>query len=58
MRRVDAGDINSKELIVGGSLAAIADGKKLKDKGACVLAGVKAAAEEVKKRIQETLQSR
>jgi CRISPR-associated protein Cst2 len=56
MRRVDAEDINPQELFIGGSFADTIDGKKLKDKGACVLAGVKAAAAEVKKRIQATLQ--
>ena len=55
MRRVDAEDINAQELIVGGFLAGLADGKKLQTKGACVLDGVKAAAEEVKQRIKETL---
>lgn len=55
VRRVDARDINAQELIIGGFLADLADGKKLQEKGACVLGGVKAAAEEVKRRIKETL---
>ena len=55
VRRVEAGDVDTKELVVGGSIADLADGKKLKEKGAFVCGGVKTAAEEVKRRIKETL---
>ncbi len=55
IRRVEAGDISTNELIIGGSLAELADGKTLSEKGCCVLSGVKAAAEEVKRRIKESL---
>lgn len=57
LRRVEAvpPDIDPTELIVGGSISQVADGKKLKEKGAFVHGGVKAAAEEVKRRIKEAL---
>ena len=55
LRRVEAGDINPKELVVGGSLADLPDGKGLAAKGAHVKPGVKDAAEEVKKRIKTDL---
>lgn len=55
IRRVASGDIVSNELIIGGSLAELADGKTLSEKGCCVLPGVKAAAEEVKSRIKKSL---
>ena len=51
LHRVQAGDIDAKELVVGGAVAGSAWGKTLKDQGAIVLDGVKAAAEEIKKRI-------
>lgn len=50
--RVEAGDINPKELFIGGPVAGI-DG--LKQKGAFVSQGVKAAADEVKSRIRKDL---
>lgn len=53
--RITAGDINSKELVVGGTIAATPAGKVLKEQGAVVVDGVKAAAEEVKKRIRADL---
>lgn len=55
IRRVEAGDISINEVIIGGSLAELADGKTLNEKGCCILPGVKAAAEEVKRRIKESL---
>lgn len=55
MQRVNAGDITATELVVGGPIADLSDGKKLKEKGAFVHAGVKAAAEEAKRRIRESL---
>jgi CRISPR-associated protein Cst2 len=57
LRRVetpDVPDIEAEELVVGGSIAARADGQRLQEHGAFVHRGVKAAAEEVKRRIQET----
>jgi CRISPR-associated protein Cst2 len=51
IRRVQAGDIDANELIVGGDLADSADGAVLKAAGAVVLPGVRAAAEELKKRL-------
>jgi CRISPR-associated protein Cst2 len=55
LRRVEAGDINPKELVVGGSLADLPDGKALAAKGAHVKPGVKDAAEEVKRRVKTDL---
>ncbi len=55
MRRVEAGDISPSELIIGGAIAENAKVKKLKEKGAFVSGGVKAAAEEVKARIKKSL---
>jgi len=55
VQRVNTGDISATELVVGGSIADLGDGKKLKEKGAFVHAGVKAAAEEAKRRIRESL---
>jgi len=55
MHRVQAGDIDAKELVVGGTVAGSAWVKTLKDQGAVVLDGVKAAAEEIKKRISADL---
>lgn len=53
IRRIEAGDIDAKELIIGGAIAESEDVKKLK--GASVSVGVKKAAEEVKKRIEKAL---
>jgi CRISPR-associated protein Cst2 len=53
--RISAGDIIANELIVGGTLAATPDGSALKSQGASVFNGVKAAAEEVKKRVRSDL---
>ena len=55
MRRVNSGDIDPAELVLGGAIADLEDGKGLKEKGASVHSGVKAAAEEVKRRITTTL---
>ena len=51
IHRVESGDIPSGELIIGGELAATEEGKKLAQLGANVLPGVKAAADEARKRI-------
>lgn len=50
LARVEAGDIKADELIIGGPI-----GKGLSLKGASIQAGVKAAAEEAKKRIKADL---
>lgn len=55
IHRITAGDINPKELVVGGTISNSQDGKRLKDLGATVFDGVKAAADEVKKRIRADL---
>jgi len=55
LHRIKAGDINPKEFIVGGTLSATPEGKRLKEQGSVVLDGIKAAAEEVKRRIRVDL---
>lgn len=51
VRRVRAGDLDAGELVVGGEIAETADGAALKAAGAFVVAGVQAAATEVKRRL-------
>jgi CRISPR-associated protein Cst2 len=51
IQRVESKDIPASELIVGGELAATDEGKKLASLGVTVVAGVKAAANEARKRI-------
>ena len=53
IRRVEAKDIEPNELIIGGAIADHPDCKKLQ--GASVNKGVKSAADELKKRIKESL---
>ncbi len=53
--RISAGDVAAKELVVGGTLAATPDGDALKQQGASVFNGVKAAADEIKKRMRADL---
>jgi CRISPR-associated protein Cst2 len=53
VRRVEAKDIEPSELIIGGAIADHPDCKKLQ--GASVHKGVKSAADELKKRIRESL---
>lgn len=55
VRRVVAGDIEPGELVVGGALAQTDDGRALRERGAMVVDGVKAAADEAKKRINRVL---
>lgn len=55
VRRAKAGDIDARELIIGGSLADSGDGEALGKLGALVLPGVKAAAQKVKDRLAEIL---
>lgn len=51
-RRIKAGDIDPKELVIGGSLCASPQGAELKAMGAYVSEGVKAAADENKRRMR------
>ncbi len=53
--RVDALDIAPEELVIGGSIAGLESVKKLGGRGAFICPGVKAAAEEVKKRMKRSL---
>jgi CRISPR-associated protein Cst2 len=53
--RMKAGDIDPRELVVGGTIAVAPDGKLLKEQGAVVREGVKAAAEAVKQRMRTDL---
>jgi len=55
LRRLEAEDIDPQEVVVGGSIEGLADGKTLKDKGAHVVGGVKTAAKEIKARIKKDL---
>lgn len=55
MQRLNSGDIDPKEMIIGGSITDLKAVAELKGKGAFITPGVKAAAEEVKRRIAETL---
>jgi len=56
VRRVEVGDIDPAELVIGGSIADVEDVAELKNKGAFVDAGVKRAATEIKNRMMQTLQ--
>lgn len=51
VKRVESKDVPASEVIVGGEIAASADGERLRALGATVLPGVIAAAEEARKRI-------
>jgi len=55
VRRVEVRDIDPHELVIGGSIATNAEIKKLQENGAFVEIGVKAAAEEIKRRIKNDL---
>jgi CRISPR-associated protein Cst2 len=55
LARIKARDIDAGELVVGGSLAVTADGTALMEQGAVVLDGVKAAGDEVKRRMRVDL---
>jgi CRISPR-associated protein Cst2 len=55
VERVHAGDIDAAELVVGGALAATEDGAALREAGAFVTPGVRAAAAEVKRRLEAEL---
>lgn len=51
IKRVKSGDVPAGELIVGGELASTSEGETLKQLGVIVFAGVRAAADEARKRI-------
>ncbi|MDT4952791.1 MAG: CRISPR-associated protein Cst2 [Acidobacteriota bacterium] len=51
IQRIESGDIPADELIVGGELAETPDGDQLKRLGVTIFPGVKAAAEEARRRI-------
>lgn len=55
LRRVREGDIDASELVVGGDLAETADGAALRERGATVHGGVRLAAAEIKRRLQDHL---
>ncbi len=51
LQRVENGDIAASELIVGGEVSTTLEGARLKELGVAVLAGVKGAADEARRRI-------
>ncbi|HEV7906123.1 MAG TPA: DevR family CRISPR-associated autoregulator [Pyrinomonadaceae bacterium] len=51
IRRVEGGDIPAVELIVGGELAGTSEGARLQELGVTIFPGVKAAADEARRRI-------
>jgi CRISPR-associated protein Cst2 len=51
IRRVEGGDILAAELIVGGELAGTSEGARLQELGVTIFPGVKAAADEARRRI-------
>jgi CRISPR-associated protein Cst2 len=55
LRRIEAGDVDPLQLIVGGSLAGMPDGDQLKSLGASVFLGVKSATNELKQRMKDVV---
>jgi CRISPR-associated protein Cst2 len=55
-RRIESGDIEAKDLIVGGGISFTDDAQFLKQKGAVVCAGVKQAAAQLQARIRGDLE--
>ncbi len=51
VRRTESGDVDARELIVGGNLANTVDGRRLKELGAQVVPGVKKAARMLREQI-------
>jgi CRISPR-associated protein Cst2 len=51
VHRVESGDIPAGELILGGEISATSEGQRLRDLGASVFDGVRAAAAEARRRI-------
>jgi CRISPR-associated protein Cst2 len=51
IRRIKSGDIPADELIVGGEISGTPDGEELKNLGVAVFPGVRAAAQEARRRI-------
>ena len=56
VRRVEVGDVDSKELWVVGAVANTPDGERLEELGANVLTGVKSAVDILKQQIARDLQ--
>jgi CRISPR-associated protein Cst2 len=56
VRRVEAEDINPKELWVAGAIANTSDGERLEELGANVLSGIKVAVDILQQRIAHDLQ--
>ena len=55
IRKIEAGDINPKEVVIGGPV--VADIARLKTLGVSVFPGVLAAAEEIKRRMKDGMDS-
>jgi len=53
IKRVASGDVPAAELIIGGEVVETEDGKRLAEAGVAVFSGVRAAAEEARKRIAQ-----
>jgi len=53
INRVEAGDVPAGELVVGGEVASTSEGERLKKLAVTVFPGVKAAADEARRRISE-----
>jgi CRISPR-associated protein Cst2 len=51
LHRIESGDIPASELIIGGEVSTTPEGVRLKELGVTVFAGVKAAADEARRRI-------
>ncbi len=52
MKRIESHDIDASELVIGGSIAATPQGEALKVQKAAVFDGIKAAGDEIKRRIR------
>lgn len=55
VRRVQAGDVDAKELVVGGEVAETEDGTALRELGATVYRGVREATREIQRRLSESV---
>lgn len=55
IERIQAGDIDPREVTIGGSLSRSADGQRLKEMGVVVFDGVKSAADAVKRTLKTAL---
>lgn len=52
LKRVDAGDIDGRELVIGGPVSGV---EGIKSRGAALFGGVKGAAEEIRSRVKRDL---